>query len=490
MLRTIDDLLDGITMYRLVLYGLAALAAIGIVLGFIGQLGLPAGAMIISLSLLLLVCYTGNRFLSWAWGVPSNSESSLITALILFCILPPATTLPRAMGIAAAGIIAVASKYLLTWHAKHIFNPAAIAVLVVGLIGVVPVTWWVGSRAMLPFTLLLGLLVTWTVRRSHMLFSFVIAALAVLLFIGMRHGQEAHTIIAGAFTSWPLIFFGTIMLTEPATMPPRRRQRILYGALVGILFASQLHIGIVSATPQAALIIGNIYAFAVGIRRNVRMTFAGKRQLTPTTYDFSFTPDHRFSFLPGQYMEWTIPHGPADGRGNRRTFTIASSPTEPAVHIGVKFYVPASSFKQALLAMQPGDRLTAGQLAGDFVLPRDPQQKLVCIAGGVGITPFCSMVAYLAATGQTRDMVLLYFVKRPREVAYRDELRQAAKHGVRTKILQGALQPDAIAQAASDYRERLFYISGPPGMVRSHRAVLRSMGVPANRIVSDYFSGY
>jgi glycine betaine catabolism B len=490
MFRTIDDLLNGITMYRLVLYGLAALAAIGIGLGFIGQLGLPAGAMIISLGLLLLVCYSGNRFLSWAWRVPSNSESSLITALVLFCLLPPATTWPRAMGIAAAGIIAVASKYLLTWHAKHIFNPAAIAVLIVGLIGIVPVTWWVGSRAMLPFTLLVGLLVTWTVRRWHLLSSFAVAALAVLLFIGIRHGQEAHMIITGAFTSWPLVFFGTIMLTEPATMPPRRKQSVLYGALVGALFASQLHVGDVSATPQAALIIGNMYTFMVGIRRNVRMTFVGKRQLTPTIYDFSFAPDHRFSFLPGQYMEWTIPHGTADGRGNRRTFTIASSPTEPAVHIGVKFYEPASSFKQALLAMQPGDTIVAGQLAGDFVLPRDPRQKLVCIAGGVGITPFCSMLTDLVATGRTRDVVLLYFVKRHQEVAYRDKLRQAAKHGVRTKILQGALQPDAIIQAAGDYQERLFYISGPPGMVRAHGAVLRSMGVPGNRIVSDYFSGY
>src|SRR6266568_8903150 len=112
-------------------------------------------------------------------------------------------------------------------------------------------------------------------------------------------------------------------------------------------------------------------------------------------------------------------------------FTMASSPTEKEIHIGVKFSEPSSKFKRALLAMQPGDAVEVGQIAGDFTLPKDPAQKLVFVAGGIGVTPFRSMLKYLLDTGQKRDIVVLYVVTRPGDLVYDGVLRQAEMTGVR-----------------------------------------------------------
>ena len=69
--------------------------------------------------------------------------------------------------------------------------------------------------------------------------------------------------------------------------------------------------------------------------------------------------------------------------------------------------------------------LLAGQIAGDFTLPRDPRQKLVFIAGGIGITPFRSMLKYLLDVQQRRDIALFYINKAANEIVYTDVLNAA-----------------------------------------------------------------
>jgi ferredoxin-NADP reductase len=179
-----------------------------------------------------------------------------------------------------------------------------------------------------------------------------------------------------------------------------------------------------------------------------------------------------------------------DGRGNRRTFTLASSPTEPEVHIGVKFYDPSSSFKQTLHNLQPGQSVSAGMLAGDFLLPSDNSQKLVWIAGGIGITPFRSHAKYLLDTNQQRDVVLFYMVASNDEVAYRDIWDAAHNAGIKVYYSTGRLTPENLAEAVPDYAQRHFYISGPNAMVQNYKGLLKRAGVKRRRITTDYFSGY
>src|SRR5262249_23703832 len=141
---------------------------------------------------------------------------------------------------------------------------------------------------------------------------------------------------------------------------------------------------------------------------------------------------------------------------------------------------------------------------GDFTLPRDPTQKLVFIAGGIGITPYRSMLKYLLDTRQRRDVVVLYANRVAHDIAYRDVLDEAqaplGANGVYTLTDTAAIPRDwtgqrgriteaMVREAAPDYRERTFYLSGPSDMVKAFEHVLRRMGVSRRQIKRDFFPG-
>ena len=203
-------------------------------------------------------------------------------------------------------------------------------------------------------------------------------------------------------------------------------------------------------------------------------------------------------------MEFTLGHAKPDSRGNRRYFSLASSPTEENLRLGVRFYENGSSFKKALYSIDGRTNMLAGQIAGDFTLPRDPKQKLVFIAGGIGITPFRSMLKYLLDTGQRRDIVLFYVNRTANEIAYKDILSEAqTKLGIKvfytltnTKAiprnwpgLSGRINEQMILRAVPDYDERTFYLSGPPDMVRAYEHVLKNMRVRHDQVKKDFFPG-
>ena len=219
-LRAIDDYLNGITMYRLVLYGLATVAAVAVFFGFDGQLAYSGWELIASLGVVLTLGYGINKLLARVWNAQTNAESSLITSLILFFIMAPPVSVTRTSALVIAILVAMASKYILATSRKHIFNPAAIAAIIVGLTGLGHASWWVATPTLLPFTTLLGLLVIRKIRRVQLFALFAATALIVMTTIGLLQGNDVGLILRQAFTSWPLIFMGTIMLTEPYYASP------------------------------------------------------------------------------------------------------------------------------------------------------------------------------------------------------------------------------------------------------------------------------
>jgi ferredoxin-NADP reductase len=234
----------------------------------------------------------------------------------------------------------------------------------------------------------------------------------------------------------------------------------------------------------------------------VRLQLKEVRQISDKVFDYVFQPDRKFKFIPGQFMEWTLADVPYDARGNRRTFTIASSPTETDIHLGLKFYEPASTYKAELERMQPGDVIYASQLAGNFTLNGNERRKLVFIAGGIGITPFRSMIKYATDKQMQVDITLIYVVGDSSEFAFKSELNEAAQVGVRTVpvvtdltysqpgVISAKLSSELIKNEVPDYGERIFYISGPNAMVDAAKEYLRSLGVSSSSIITDHFSGY
>jgi ferredoxin-NADP reductase len=404
-----------------------------------------------------------------------------------------------------AGVIAMVSKYVIALQRKHMFNPAAFAAFILGLLGSPLVSWWVGSLYMLPFVALLGFGILRKTRRFQMFFMFVFASVLSISIPSVLKGYPIIDVFSQIFTSWPIVFFGTVMLTEPLTTPPTKMLRLYYGGLVGILFGLQFHIGPLFATPELALLVGNIYSYAVSSKQKLLLTLQEKKEIAKDMYEFIFTPKGNFAYTPGQYMEWTVPHKRVDGRGNRRYFTVASSPTEDTLKLGVKTQPNGSSFKKALVSLDTKQAILAGQLAGDFTLPKDASKKLVFLAGGIGITPFRSMIKYLVDIKQKRDIVLFYSNKAEDEIVYKDIFDEANKKlGIKTvyaltdiqyvakewKGEKGRVDAAMIQRYVPDYKDRLFYISGPHPMVTAYQNILKDLKIPSSHVIIDYFPGF
>lgn len=504
MITRLDRTLDGITMYRLVLYVLAADVAMATVLAAIGQLPFSPISLLVSVGFLLLMCWAANTILGRVFRVPTNIESALITALILALIVDPAQSSDGFLLLGWAAILAMASKYILTLRNTHIFNPAAIAVVATGFALGEQASWWVGTGGMLPIVLIGGLLLVRKLRDTSMVTAFIAAALVTLSIVTVVLRLSLPHELQQLLVASPLFFFAAIMLTEPVTAPPTRNLKVLYGALVGVLFIPQIHVGALYSTPELALVVGNVAAAALRPKWTVLLQLKKRTKLSPDVFDFAFRPSHALAFTPGQYVEVTLGHSHADSRGNRRYFTLASSPTEDVVRLGVRFSKPGSTYKAALHAMNTGTTIVAGHVGGDFTLPKDPQRKLAFVAGGIGITPFRSMLKYAVDTNQRRDIVLLYANRAIGDIVYRDVLADAQTR-IGLKVLYtltdtksvprdwmgatGRIDERMIREAVPDYRERIFFLSGPPEMVREHERVLKRLGVSRGHIKTDSFAG-
>lgn len=504
MLKPIDNLLNRITMYRLVLYVLIALLGVALILSALGVMGYDPFALLFSTAFLLAVCALANWIFAKAFKIPANAESTYISALILALIISPIQSYNDLWFLGWAAVLAMASKYIVSINKRHIFNPVAFAVAITYFTINQSASWWVGDGPMLPFVLIGGLLLVRKVARFELVFSFLLSAFASMAIFSLFNGSDFMATLQRTIVYSPILFFAGVILTEPLTTPPNQKLRVIYGAITGFFFAPQIHFGSLYITPELAMLIGNAFSFIVSPKSTLILTLKDKIRVAPDIYDFIFMADRKLAFSPGQYMEWTLGHDDPDSRGNRRYFTLASSPTEDQLRLGVKFYPNGSSFKQALLALDHQHEIVATQLAGDFVLPNDPNQKCVFIAGGVGITPFRSMIKYLIDTRQRRSIVLFYANRSIKDIIYKDVFDKAEKQlGLKTVYTVtdssdlpaawrgkvGRITPDLIKAEVPDYRHCMFYISGPKGLVDSFKESLSLLHVPGTHIRTDFFAG-
>ncbi len=504
MMKPIDYIIDRITMYRLVLYVLIGLLGMAAILAYLKLLPFSPLALVASTLFLVVICWAMNTIFAFVFEIPTNIESATITALILALIIDPAQSPEAFQFLGWAAILAMASKYILALNKKHLFNPAAIAVVITSFVLGESASWWIGTAYMVPLLLVGGLAIVRKLRQEDMFWIFCATALVMASLLTVVQGKSVPTEVYQLLVQSPLFFFGLIMLTEPLTAPPTRNLRNFYAVLVGVLFIPQIHIGSFYFTPELALVAGNVFAYLVSPKLKVMLKLNRKIKMSSDIVDFVFKPSQKLAFVPGQYMEFTLAHSHPDSRGNRRYFTLASSPTENDLHLGVRFYDQSSSFKKAMYRMDNRTKIVGAQIAGDFTLPSDPNQKLVFIAGGIGITPFRSMLKYLLDRQERRDIVLFYVNKTVNEIVYKDVLSAAySKLGVKifyvltdtTAIPRnwtgfvGRVSEEMILEAVPDYRERTYYLSGPPNMVRANEQVLKNMHVKNEHIKEDFFPG-
>ncbi|MEO6604432.1 MAG: hypothetical protein ABIN55_02340 [Aeromicrobium sp.] len=520
MTKTLRDLLDRqlgrVTMYRLITIVLSVLAAIYILYSVTGVIdGISVKHELLSLAVLLAASYGFNQIFGRLWKIKPHNESSIITGLLLFFLFVPmfTTDLESYAWLAGAAVLANASKYVLAWRGRHIFNPAAAGAFIVYIAHqainsdnfTVAIWQSAASDKMLPFMAFGAFLVLWRTRRLDVGLLFIVLAGALIVIALNDGGATVGDALETTFKSYPVVFLAGFMLSEPLTLPPRRKQQLVVAGATGLVFAYPSFISLLTDTPpdlhwfspspELSLLVGNLVAFAFTRRHGVSFDLVSRRQLTPETHEFTFRPMRPLSFKPGQFAELTVPHEDVDERGVRRSFSISSPPDASGnVTFALRIPTKSSTFKRAMVELEPGARVHSTGIAGDFLLPKDPTVPVLLVAGGIGITPFISQLLHQP----DRDAVLVYGVTGPEEIAYADELA-----GFRVVIVS-PVAPDhlpalwrhveapfvsveLVATAVPDLDQRLAYISGPPAMVNAVRGGLAKR---CKRVKTDYFTGY
>lgn len=226
----------------------------------------------------------------------------------------------------------------------------------------------------------------------------------------------------------------------------------------------------------------------------MKLTFKERIKEREDITRFAFAPTEPVSWQPGQYIHYTLPHSDADDRGIERWFTISSAPFEKDIWISTRINKERSStFKQKLLTLAPGDTIETDTPEGDFTLT-DLTKNYVFVAGGIGITPFRSMLNQLHHEGKSIRAELLYANRDELTIPYKSELEAIGReHGglnITYFIGNNRIDAAALKAAGAKLNNPIYYVSGPEPMVEAFKTILESMGVDNEHSKFDYFPGY
>jgi len=206
------------------------------------------------------------------------------------------------------------------------------------------------------------------------------------------------------------------------------------------------------------------------------------------------TPD----FKAGQFLSVAI----GDDQKLKRYLSISSSPTEKC-HLEFTKKLTQSDFSKALNNLKAGDQVTIQYPFGKFILD-ESLAKVAFLSGGIGITPIRSICKYAVDKNLGIDMVLVYSNRSVRDIVFKDDFDAMAKSHpslrvahvlceteVGFKCTVGLINSSVIKNEIPDYRQRKFYLCGPPQMVEAMRKILvEELGLGEGSIIIENFQGY
>lgn len=219
-------------------------------------------------------------------------------------------------------------------------------------------------------------------------------------------------------------------------------------------------------------------------------------------WNFYFERPTDFTYLAGQYIEMRLDIENPDDRGVSRYFTLSSSPSEK--HLMITTRILKSSFKLKLGSVNEGEEVKIKGPWGDFVLPEDNLKNLVFIAGGIGMTPFRSMITFASVSGVKNNITLFASYKTPDQILFKKELEDIAKANSSIKIITTVTQPEGtewegetgridekvLEKHIDNLQESMYYVAGPDPMVEAMEKLLLGMDIKKEQILTDGFPGY
>lgn len=233
--------------------------------------------------------------------------------------------------------------------------------------------------------------------------------------------------------------------------------------------------------------------------------FKSKEKIAKDTFSFFFERPEEFEFLPGQYNRWTLPLTATDKRGSSRFFTISSSPSKKETLI-ITTKMIQSDFKKALSELKEGDEIKIFGPMGNFVFDETNTKPRVLIAGGIGITPYHSMITYAASKNLTIPITLLVSFSIPEEMIFFEEFKKIEDEHNNIKIVYSITKPEdsqiqwhgeknritdeMIKKYVPNITNQFFYVVGPPPMEETITKLLKNLGIFEENIFTEAFTGY
>ncbi len=214
---------------------------------------------------------------------------------------------------------------------------------------------------------------------------------------------------------------------------------------------------------------------------------------------FRVEPGKEIEFRAGQFLLVSFSGNPQ----LKRYLSISNSPTESS-YIEFTKKLTQSDFSKVLDALKPGDELNIQYPFGKFTLEDNPAAKIAFLSGGIGITPIRSICRYIVDKNIGTDIVLLYANRSIKEIAFKDDFEAMQKTYPRLRVAHvlceaapgfactiGMLNSTVIKNEVPDYKERKFFLCGPPAMVEAMRKILsEELSLPQEQIVTENFQGY
>jgi len=220
-----------------------------------------------------------------------------------------------------------------------------------------------------------------------------------------------------------------------------------------------------------------------------------REELAEGTMAFHFEKPAGFSFKPGQSASFTLLDPPAEPNSVRRTFSLASAPFEDELMVATRMR-EGSHFKRALKALPLGAKLRLSGPLGDMTLHEDAARAAVFIAGGIGITPFRSLLLQADHDRLEHRLFLAYSNRRREHAAFLGELQSLERRNDRFRLLalmtdtDGMLDEEKLERLAGAAPAPVYYLAGPPAMVEAMKATLARRGVGTDDVRSEEFFGY
>jgi glycine betaine catabolism B len=219
---------------------------------------------------------------------------------------------------------------------------------------------------------------------------------------------------------------------------------------------------------------------------------------TADTMSFRFPRPEGFVYKPGQYMLVTIKSADKE---LMHTFSLSSSPTDQDF-IEFTKKLTASEYSARLRSMKLGDWAGIDGPYGNFTCECE-YEKILFLAGGIGITPFFSIIKYCTDKQLPTNMVLFYGCRTENEIAFKQELAAMEKKNPNLSVIPvlnetsptwtgkvGFVTAELIKQEAPDFKDRMFYACGPPVMVAAMQKLVAALGLPQTQLRLEALVGH